>query len=133
YVVGAREELIDLYPSDAGDVDVAGEHPDVLAAMRDALRKLAAPEPRQDAVVADADRTRLEAAGYVGWRVPGSPLMDIDQSADASDRIRIIEDYRLAVRAADARQLPEATDRLRALAHQVPDAADLWLHLGTAA
>jgi predicted Zn-dependent protease len=131
-VVGAREELFDLRPSDAGDVDVAGEHPEVLSAMRAALRKLAVPEPRQDAAVADADRARLEAAGYVGLRVPGSPL-DIDPAADASDWIRIIEDYRQAVRAADARQWPEATDRLRALVHRVPDAADLWLHLGAAA
>jgi tetratricopeptide (TPR) repeat protein len=91
------------------------------------------PEPRQDAPVADVDRGRLEAAGYVGLRVPGSPLMDVDHSADASDRIGIIEDYRQAVRAADARQWVEATDRLRALAHQLPDAADLWLHLGAAA
>jgi arylsulfatase A-like enzyme/cytochrome c-type biogenesis protein CcmH/NrfG len=133
YVQGAREELIDLRPSDAGDVDVSGEHPDVLASMRDALRKLAVPEPRQDAAVADAERARLEAAGYVGLRAPGTPLPDIDPSADASDRIRLIEDYRQAVRAAAARQWPEATDRLRALTHQVPDAADLWLHLGRAA
>jgi len=133
YIVGAREELLDLRPSDAGDIDVSSEHPDVIAAIRDALRKLAVPEPRQDAAVADADRARLEAAGYVGLRVPGSPLTDVDQSVDASDRIRIIEDYRQAVRAADARQWPEAADRLRALVHQVPDAADLWLHLGTAA
>lgn len=133
YVAGAREELFDLHPSDAGEVDVASAHPDVLAAMRDALRKLAVPEPQQDAPVSDADRARLEAAGYVGLRVPGSPLMGLDLSADASDRIRIIEDFRQAVRAAEARQWPEATERLRSLAHQLPDAADLWVHLGRAA
>jgi arylsulfatase A-like enzyme len=133
YVAGAREELFDLRPSDAGEIDVAGEHPDVVAAMREALRKLAVPAPRQDAAVVDADRSRLEAEGYVGLRVPGSPLMDVDRSADASDRIRIIEDYRQAVRTAAARQWPEAADRLRALAHQVPDAADVWAHLGEAA
>ena len=133
YVTGAREELFDLRPSDAGEIDVSSEHPEVVAAMREALRKLAVPAPKPDAAVSAADRTRLEEAGYVGFRVPGTPLTAIDASADASDQIRIIEDYRVAVRAAAARQWFEATERLRALARQVPDVADLWLHLGAAA
>jgi tetratricopeptide (TPR) repeat protein len=133
YVTGAREELFDLRPSDAGEIDVSSEHPEVVAAMREALRKLAVPAPKPDAAVGNADRTRLEEAGYVGFRVPGTALTAIDASADASDQIRIVEDYRVAVRAAAARQWFEATERLRALARQVPDVADLWLHLGAAA
>jgi arylsulfatase A-like enzyme/thioredoxin-like negative regulator of GroEL len=134
YVKSVREELYDVAAPPADRVDVADIHPDIVASMRAQLRKLNVPAPKPDARVAEDARARFEAAGEVGFRMPGSALPVVPEPGDdPAEHVGLVEQYRAAVRASVSGDWLDAIDRFRALVRDEPAVADLWMHLGATA
>ncbi len=129
---GSHHELFNLDAPVAARHDLAAEQPDMVTALR---KQLAAYVSRTAALkpapVTPTDRERFEALGYVG--VPGSSVPSGTERTLPADRVEFIEHYRTAIQLAHADNSRDALDSYRALAHEQPEMADVWMHLGRTA
>ena len=131
---GEHDQLFDLDAPPSERRDLSTEKPEVVAALRKRFVEYAAPVSLlKPTPVTETDRERFESLGYVG--MPGTAAAtDADPDrADPLDRVRFVEDYRSAVRRARANDWKGALDAYRALTHDEPGMADLWLHLARTA
>ena len=131
---GDHDQLFDLDVPSAEQYDLSMEKPELVGALRKRLVEYASPVSElKPTPVTETDRERFESLGYVG--VPGTDvgaLSDPDR-VDPLERVKFVEDYRSAVRRARANDWKGALDAYRALTHDEPAMADLWLHLGRTA
>lgn len=124
---GERSQLFDLEEAPSQRVDVAGDHPDVVATLRTRLAEFTASGPGlAPTPVTRTDRERHEALGYVG--VPGS-VPSAGATDDSLDRAVFVERYRTAVRLGRTDEWPAALDDYRRLTREEPEMVDLWMHL----
>jgi arylsulfatase A-like enzyme/tetratricopeptide (TPR) repeat protein len=127
YIKAPREELYDLERDPHERANIAGDRPQVAAAMRQALVRISAgARVDQPAAASPEDRERLAALGYVGT----GPAIDAstpgEQLPDPKDKIHVLERYRQAVEFAGLMQLREARAVFRELLREEPNMIDVW-------
>ncbi|MDQ3170764.1 MAG: sulfatase-like hydrolase/transferase [Acidobacteriota bacterium] len=132
YIRAPRDELFDLSQDPGEMTSIAGERPQVRAAMRGALDALIANAPvSAPTEVSSEDRQKLAALGYVGTQTRTPMATAGDSLADPKDKLGVLQQYRRATRLAGEGRVAEATEAYRALLREDPEMTDVWLQLAT--
>ena len=132
YIRAPRDELYDLAQDPGEAASIAGERPQVRAAMRGALDALIADAPvTAPSDVSQDDRDKLAALGYVGTQTRTPLTTAGDSLSDPKDKIGVLRQYKRATHLAGEGRAAEATEAYRAILREDPEMADVWLQLAT--
>lgn len=126
---GTTSELFDLDTDPASRHNAANDKPEVMARLQKALADIApTTAPASMAAVTATDTEWLERLGYVGTPGDADPAF-----AGAPVDVRIVEQYRRAVRLSAAGELVKAVEAFRSLTSLAPSSSDAWRQLARTA
>ncbi len=130
YIRAPKEELYDL-EQDAGERhNLSTTRAQTRAAMRAAVdRLLAGSSLEAPGQVAEEDRERLAALGYVGRGGDVAVNTAADSLPDPKDKVQVLETYRRAAALAGERRYFEAIPLYRQILDEDPGMSDVWLQL----
>ena len=128
-----RDELYDIAQDPGERASIAGDRPQVRAAMRRALDAIIA-DARVDApgAVSEDDRQRLAALGYVGTQTGASLALPGDRLPDPKDKVGVLQKYKRATDLVTAGDIAAAATAYRELLREDPGMTDVWLQLADA-
>jgi tetratricopeptide (TPR) repeat protein len=130
YIAAPREEFYDLAADQGEQENLAADpgHAEAMARLKAQLAKLSGEQTAAaPGEVANSDRDRFSALGYVGEQ----PEQAADAGAvDPKDKVAVVEGYRAAVDMAFNRRWSEATQALQAILRTEPQRADIWDDVG---
>ncbi len=127
YIKAPREELYDLERDPGERTNIAAERVQAATALRSALDALVAGRDIDaPSVVADEDRQRLAALGYIGTQSAASTVTGGGARADPKDKAPLLRTYRQAVERIGLGHLDEGARLLRAILREDPAMTDVW-------